>query len=130
MILHGGVGNGRGEFVVNGMITYPQQIADAILANPGYVRGTPVQLVTCHGGCGPLASELSEALGGVRVTASPRKVLRGHGHRTMSTESASTPTVRKWVRPRCDRRVFARTFRCEKQFRLGRYRSPIDLEAK
>jgi hypothetical protein len=74
VILHGGVVNGRGEFVVNGMITHPQQIADAILANPGYVQGTPVQLVTCYGGCIPLANELSEALGGVRVTASPYKV--------------------------------------------------------
>jgi hypothetical protein len=59
--------------VTNGMPTHTQQIADAVLSNPAYVRGSPVQLVTCHGACG-LADELSQALGGARVTASPYRV--------------------------------------------------------
>jgi hypothetical protein len=60
-----------GEFIVNGMPTNPQQIADAVSANPDYTGG-PVNLVTCGGACGP-AQELSEILG-VDVHASPGRV--------------------------------------------------------
>ncbi len=50
-----------GHFRVDGMITHPQQIADALLENPHYTGG-PVQLVTCHGGRGA-AQELAAILG-------------------------------------------------------------------
>ena len=73
VVVHGQVVNGQANFVTNGMPTHTQQIADAVLSNPGYVRGSPVQLVTCRGACG-LADELSQALGGARVTASPHLV--------------------------------------------------------
>jgi hypothetical protein len=73
VVVHGQVVNGQANFVTNGMPTHTQQIADAVLSNPSYVRGSPVQLVTCHGACG-LADELSHALGGARVTASPHLV--------------------------------------------------------
>ncbi|MFZ2503066.1 MAG: RHS repeat-associated core domain-containing protein [Nocardioides sp.] len=58
VIVHGDT---AGNFVVNGNITHPQQIADAVLGNPGY-RGGPINLVTCHGACGA-AQELSEIMG-------------------------------------------------------------------
>ncbi|HWU32162.1 MAG TPA: RHS repeat-associated core domain-containing protein [Marmoricola sp.] len=63
VIVHG---DAEGNFRVNGNITHPQQIADAILGNPGY-RGGPINLVTCHGACGA-AQELSEIMG-VHVNA-------------------------------------------------------------
>jgi hypothetical protein len=73
VIVHGQVVDGQASVVTNGMPTHTQQIADAVLSNPAYVRGSPVQLVTCHGACG-LADELFQALGGARVTASPYRV--------------------------------------------------------
>ena len=57
MIVHG---NGAGEPIVNGNVTHPQQIADAILENPAY-NGCSITLVMCHGGRGT-ASELSRSL--------------------------------------------------------------------
>ncbi|MDI3419941.1 RHS repeat-associated core domain-containing protein [Streptomyces sp. B-S-A12] len=54
-------GDDLGNFRVDGMITHPQQIADAVLENPHY-RGGPIQLVTCHGANGA-ARELGEILG-------------------------------------------------------------------
>ncbi|MCL7381280.1 DUF6531 domain-containing protein [Streptomyces sp. 35G-GA-8] len=62
VIVHG---NEQGEFIVDGKITHPQQIADLVRENP-YYDGGPIQLVTCHGAC-KAAGELSEALGGVEV---------------------------------------------------------------
>jgi RHS repeat-associated protein len=73
VIVHGRVIEGEGFFITNGYPTHVQQIADAVLANPAYIPGTPIQLVTCYGAVG-LAKELSEALGGVGVKASPFKV--------------------------------------------------------
>jgi len=73
VIVHGQVIDGEAFFVTNGLPTHPQQIADVVLSNPGYVPGSPVQLVTCYGACG-LADELSVALGGVPVSASPYRV--------------------------------------------------------
>jgi hypothetical protein len=70
VIVHGQTVHGEAQFITNGMPTHPQQIADAVLSNPSYVPGSPVQLVTCNGTCG-LADQLSQALGGARVTASP-----------------------------------------------------------
>jgi RHS repeat-associated protein len=68
VIVHGELVDGEGQFIVDGNITNPQQIADAVLSNSDYVEGTPINLVTCYGGCGP-AQELSEILG-VPVNAS------------------------------------------------------------
>jgi len=65
VIVHGDT---AGNFRVNGDITHPQQIADAILGNPGY-DGGPINLVTCHGACGA-AQELQEIMG-VPVNALP-----------------------------------------------------------
>ena len=56
-----------------------------MLANPSYVPGSPIQLVTCYGACG-LADELSQALGGAKVTASPHQV----------DLAASTGLLREW----------------------------------
>lgn len=58
VIVHG---DSEGNFRVNGDITHPQQIADAILGNPGY-GGGPINLVSCHGACGA-AQELSQIMG-------------------------------------------------------------------
>jgi len=71
VILHGTLIDGEAHFVVDGMITHPQQIANAVLGNSTYRRG-PITLVTCHGACG-LAQELEEILG-VRVNALPARV--------------------------------------------------------
>ncbi|MCW3841999.1 DNRLRE domain-containing protein [Micromonospora yasonensis] len=68
-ILHG---DKEGNFRVNGMITHPQQVADAILENPSYRRGDPINLVTCHGACGA-AQDLGNILG-VPVNASLHEV--------------------------------------------------------
>jgi hypothetical protein len=68
VIVHG---DAEGNFRVNGMITHPQQIADAILENPDY-NGDLINLVTCHGACGA-AQELGDILG-VAVTASSLEV--------------------------------------------------------
>jgi RHS repeat-associated protein len=71
VIVHGNFdANGEVQFVTNGNFTHTQQIADAVLANPAYTRGTPINLVSCYGACGT-AQELSTALGGVRVNALP-----------------------------------------------------------
>ena len=67
VIVHGADGN----FMVNGVATHPQQIADAVLANPAYTGG-PINLVTCGGACGP-AQELEEILG-ASVRARPGNV--------------------------------------------------------
>ncbi|MFF8428281.1 putative T7SS-secreted protein [Streptomyces sp. NPDC016566] len=69
VIVHG---DEMGNFRVDGMITHPQQIADAILENPHY-KGGPIQLVTCHGATGA-AQELSEILGVEVRNASPHMV--------------------------------------------------------
>jgi hypothetical protein len=61
VIVHGQMVDGEGQFIVDGNVTNPQQIADAVLSNPNYAGG-PINLVTCYGGCGP-AQELSEILG-------------------------------------------------------------------
>jgi hypothetical protein len=73
VIVHGQMVDGEAFFMTNGLPTHPQQIADAVLSNPAYAPGSPVELVTCHGACG-LADELSTALGGVPVSASPYRV--------------------------------------------------------
>lgn len=73
VIVHGQVIDGQAQFMTNGLPTHPQQIADAVLSNPSYVPGSPVQLVTCHGACG-IADELSGALGGAPVRAVPGRV--------------------------------------------------------
>jgi hypothetical protein len=67
LIVHGVVVDGEGQFVVNGLLTHPNQIAEAVLANPEYIRGVPINLVTCHGACG-LSQEL-EGIFGVPVNA-------------------------------------------------------------
>ncbi|WP_353947239.1 DUF6531 domain-containing protein [Streptomyces sp. HUAS MG91] len=58
-------GSEQGEFLVDGHITHPQQIADLVKENP-YYDGGPIQLVTCYGAC-KAAGELSRLLGGVEV---------------------------------------------------------------
>ena len=58
--------------MVDGKVVGPHQIASAVLGNPSYVEGTPINLVTCHGACG-LGEELESILG-VRVRALPNKV--------------------------------------------------------
>ncbi len=69
VIVHSTVAeDGSIAFSTNGMPTNVNQIAQAVLDNPDYVPGTPIQLVTCHGACG-LADDLSAALGGTTVTA-------------------------------------------------------------
>jgi RHS repeat-associated protein len=68
VIVHG---DQAGNFRVNGDITNPNQIADAIRSNP-YYEGGPINLVTCHGACGA-AQELQEIMG-VHVNASPFRV--------------------------------------------------------
>ncbi|TGZ03672.1 hypothetical protein [Streptomyces rhizosphaericola] len=67
VIVHG---TERGDFIVNGKITHPQQIAELVRENPFY-NGGPIQLVTCHG-ASKAASELSHALGGVEVRNASR----------------------------------------------------------
>ncbi|WGX95164.1 RHS repeat-associated core domain-containing protein [Nocardioides sp. L-11A] len=67
VIVHG---NAAGEPIVNGLVTHPQQIADAILENPAY-GGCAITLVMCHGGRGT-AQELSRILG-VDVHSTTRK---------------------------------------------------------
>jgi hypothetical protein len=62
LVVHGIVVDGESQFLVNGIITHPNQIAEAVLANPAYLRGVPINLVTCHGACGT-AQELGEILG-------------------------------------------------------------------
>jgi hypothetical protein len=62
VIVHGD----KAEFMIDGVTTHPQQIADAILSNPDY-HGGPINLVSCGAACGS-AQELSEILG-VPVTA-------------------------------------------------------------
>lgn len=63
LIVHGTVVDGEAKFLVNGIPTHPNQIAEALFSNPEYLRGvTPVNLVTCHGACG-LAQELRGILG-------------------------------------------------------------------
>jgi RHS repeat-associated protein len=58
LIVHGqALEEGGAMFSPNQLRTHTQQIADALLGNPAYQRGTPVQLVTCFGACG-LAREL------------------------------------------------------------------------
>jgi hypothetical protein len=69
VIVHG---DADGNFRVDGMITHPQQIADAVRENPHY-DGGPIQLVTCHGACGA-AGELGTALGAEVRNASPHMV--------------------------------------------------------
>jgi hypothetical protein len=70
LIVHGELlEDGRAVFRANGRPIHTQQIADALLGNPAYQRGTPVQLVTSYGACG-LAQELEEIIG-ARVNASP-----------------------------------------------------------
>ncbi|MFE7131044.1 putative T7SS-secreted protein [Streptomyces sp. NPDC057638] len=69
LIVHGDT---DGNFRVDGMITHPQQIADAVLENPHY-KGGPIQMVTCHGGVAA-ARELSEILGVEVRHASPHMV--------------------------------------------------------
>jgi len=71
VIVHGVLENVEAYFTVNGMVTHPQQIADAVLGNPAY-EGGPINLVTCFGACG-LAQELRQILG-VEVNARPNKV--------------------------------------------------------
>ncbi|WP_375430357.1 RHS repeat-associated core domain-containing protein [uncultured Friedmanniella sp.] len=46
VILHG---TPDGEPWINGMVTHPNQIADAVRANPSYSEGQPINLVMCHG---------------------------------------------------------------------------------
>ena len=79
VVVHGGIVDGEAFFFVDGLTTNTQQIADAIISNPSYDPGTPIQLATCFGGCpvnggASLADELSEALGGVTVTSSVNQV--------------------------------------------------------
>lgn len=79
VIVHGMIRDGEAFFVVDGLPTNTQQIAAAILENPDYVPGTPIQLASCFAGCpvnggASLADELSEALGGVTVTSSTSRV--------------------------------------------------------
>ena len=47
-------------FMVDGLPTNANQIADAVRASPDW-NGQPIRLITCHGGCGP-AQELSNIL--------------------------------------------------------------------
>jgi RHS repeat-associated protein len=68
VIVHGDM---EGNFRVNGMITHPQQIADAIWSNPDY-RGGPINLATCFGARGA-AQELGGIMG-VPINASPHLV--------------------------------------------------------
>ena len=74
VIVHGELTpDGEMFFRVDGERVHTQQIADAILENPDYIPGTPIQMVVCRAACG-LSDELSDALGGVPVQASPRRV--------------------------------------------------------
>ena len=62
-------------FLVDGVPTHANQIAEAILTNPHY-NGDPIRLLTCYGGCGP-AQELSNILRvPVRGASGPVGVLR------------------------------------------------------
>ncbi|AXX30533.1 type IV secretion protein Rhs [Actinosynnema pretiosum subsp. pretiosum] len=68
VIIHG---TPDGDFIVNGLVTHPQQIADAVKGNPFY-SGGPINLVSCHGACGH-GQELSKILG-VKVNSSVHRV--------------------------------------------------------
>ena len=68
VIVHG---DEAGNFRVNGDITNPNQIADAIRGNPNS-GGGPINLVTCHGACG--AAQELQGIMGVPVNASPFRV--------------------------------------------------------
>ena len=76
LIVHGAIVDGEAQFMVNGMVTHPNQIAEALFANPSYIRGTSVQLATCYGACG-LAQQIETIIGApvsslsVRVDISP-----------------------------------------------------------
>jgi RHS repeat-associated protein len=79
LIVHGRMLEGEGVFWVNNMPTHPQQVADALLGNPAYRAGTPVQLVTCYGACG-LAQELGAILGApVKALPAPVELHPGTG---------------------------------------------------
>jgi RHS repeat-associated protein len=69
VIVHG---DEMGNFRVDGLAVHPQQIADAILENPGYTGG-PIQLVSCHSANGA-ARELGEILGVHVNVTSPHTV--------------------------------------------------------
>ncbi|WP_328502159.1 hypothetical protein OG828_22815 [Streptomyces sp. NBC_00457] len=66
VIVHG---DEAGNFRVDGLITHPQQIAQLVRENPHY-NGGPIQIVSCHAGCGS-ARELAEAMG-VKVTGASK----------------------------------------------------------
>jgi RHS repeat-associated protein len=69
VIVHG---DKSGNFRVNGMITHPQQIADAVRSNP-YYNGGPINLVSCYASrC--TAGELREILNAPQITSSPFRV--------------------------------------------------------
>lgn len=79
LIVHGRMLEGEGVFWVNNMPTHPLQVADALLGNPAYRAGTPVQLVTCYGACGP-AEELAAILGApVKALRAPVELHSGTG---------------------------------------------------
>ena len=71
VIVHGALADGEAQFVVNGIPTSAQQIADAVLANPNYSGGS-ICLVTCYGAQG-LSQQLEDILG-VDVTADAGRV--------------------------------------------------------
>ncbi|ALX03737.1 hypothetical protein [Aeromicrobium erythreum] len=68
VVVHGTM---SGRPIVNGSVTHIQQIADAVLENPGYRRGCSIRLVMCHGGR-ESAAELARILG-VDVVTTTRK---------------------------------------------------------
>jgi RHS repeat-associated protein len=68
VIVHG---DEEGNFIVNGQITNPNQIATAVLGNPNY-SGQAINLVTCYGARGA-ADELQTILG-VSVRSLANKV--------------------------------------------------------
>ena len=49
LIIHG---TEEGDFVVNEIFVHEQQVAQALVDNPAY-DGGPLNLVVCHGACGP-----------------------------------------------------------------------------
>lgn len=85
-------------FLVDGLPTNANQIADAIKLNPNY-NGAPIRLLTCYGGCGPaqeVANILKVPVQGatkrVAVTRAPNSEpfvmnggerIRGQAHLTM-----------------------------------------------
>ncbi len=62
-----------GVFVVEGNPTHSQQIAEALLSNPNYQRGSPVCLGSCWSGSNGTAQEVANAIG-APVTAPTRPV--------------------------------------------------------